>query len=189
MKRCLSSGSSFEVEAEQYVHQPFGEQLAVHIGQYAAVGDAMFQYFGKRVQPETTVFFVGIGIGNLLLQLLKRNATDHTYSGNVFLNQIPGLFEGRTGLIKEVACDLFLLFFPDFVPALFDQGVLIAEQFVECPLGDLQLLCDLIHPDGTDAVPDDEVPRRADDFFACYPAFHCYLSVSDSISRPPPRAW
>ena len=99
----------------------------------------MFQYFGKRVQPETTVFFVGIGIGNLLLQLLKRNATDHTYSGNVFLNQIPGLFEGRTGLIKEVACDLFLLFFPDFVPALFDQGVLIAEQFVECPLGDLQL--------------------------------------------------
>ena len=56
------TGSSFEVEAEQYVHQPFGEQLAVHIGQYAAVGDAMFQYFGKRVQPETTVFFVGIGI-------------------------------------------------------------------------------------------------------------------------------
>ena len=47
----------------------------------------------------------------------------------------------------------------------------------------------LIARNGTDAVPDDEVPRRADDFFACYPAFHCYLSVSDSISRPPPRAW
>lgn len=92
-------------------------------------------------------------------------------------------------MIKEVTCDLFLLLFPDFVPALSDQGIFIAEQLVECPLGNLQLLRDLIHPDGTNAVPDDEVSRGADDVFACYPAFHRYLLVSGSRSRPPPKAW
>ena len=40
-------GASFQVEVEQHVHQLFGEQGTVHIGQYTVVGDAMFQHFGE----------------------------------------------------------------------------------------------------------------------------------------------
>ena len=58
-------------------------------------------------------------------------------------------FVGEEG----VAADVCLLY----------TSFLVSEHFIEGALRDSQRLRDLIHPDGTDAVPGDELLRDADD--------------------------
>ena len=67
------------------------------------------------------------------------------------------------------------------------QVFLVSEHFIEGALRDSQRLRDLIHPDGTDAVPGNELLRDADDLLFGRSPFHYFASAA--MSRPPPRAW
>ena len=142
---------------------------------------------GQFVAPEFPVFVEMFRVGHLVAQVGQKAAFDRIQVFDVFVYQFESPLQRTPAAAFPVSRDALLLLVAHEIEAGAHQVFLVSEHFIEGALRDSQRLRDLIHPDGTDAVPGNELLRDADDLLFGRSPFHYFASAA--MSRPPPRAW